>query len=103
MGKVTTNFDVSPIMRPAARVLLIDERDRTLLFRFSTGEKEPAEFWITPGGGLHPGETFQQAAHGVLFISQHTVVRHVSNILSKTGSSNRAEAGAYAHRRGLML
>jgi DNA-binding CsgD family transcriptional regulator len=36
-----------------------------------------------------------------LFISTNTVDRHVSNILTKTGAANRAEAAAYAARRGL--
>ena len=36
-----------------------------------------------------------------LFISPHTVVRHVSNILAKTSSANRAEAASYATRQGL--
>ena len=36
-----------------------------------------------------------------LFISENTVIRHVSNIFSKTGSSNRAEATAYAVRQGV--
>jgi class 3 adenylate cyclase/DNA-binding CsgD family transcriptional regulator/pimeloyl-ACP methyl ester carboxylesterase len=38
-----------------------------------------------------------------LTISTNTVDRHVSNILSKTGAANRAEAAAYAARRGLTL
>lgn len=38
----------------------------------------------------------------MLVISQHTVVRHVSNIFSKTGSTNRTEAAAYANRQGLL-
>ena len=37
-----------------------------------------------------------------LFISSHTVVRHVSNIFAKTACSNRAEAVAYAGRQGLV-
>ena len=37
-----------------------------------------------------------------LFISTHTVVRHVSNIMSKTGSSNRTEAGLFAERNDLL-
>jgi DNA-binding NarL/FixJ family response regulator len=37
----------------------------------------------------------------VLFISPNTVLRHVSNIFTKTGVANRAEAAAYATRHGL--
>ena len=37
-----------------------------------------------------------------LFISPSTVVHHVSNILSKTGAANRAEAAMYAARHGLV-
>jgi DNA-binding NarL/FixJ family response regulator len=36
-----------------------------------------------------------------LVISLNTVQRHVSNILAKTGLSNRAEAASYATRNGL--
>ena len=37
-----------------------------------------------------------------LVISVNTVERHVSNILSKTRTANRAEAVAYAVRHGLV-
>jgi DNA-binding NarL/FixJ family response regulator len=37
-----------------------------------------------------------------LFISLNTVVRHVSNILTKTGLNNRTEAASYAHLRDLI-
>ena len=36
-----------------------------------------------------------------LFISPNTVLRHISNIFTKTGVANRAEAAAYATRQGL--
>lgn len=36
-----------------------------------------------------------------LFISRHTVVRHMANIFSKTGVSNRSEATAFAVRNGI--
>ena len=36
-----------------------------------------------------------------LFLSTRTVTTHVSNILNKTNAANRAEAAAYASRRGL--
>ena len=37
-----------------------------------------------------------------LFISEKTVARHVSNIFTKLGLSSRAEATAYAYKRGLV-
>ena len=36
-----------------------------------------------------------------LGVSVHTVERHVANIFVKIGVRNRAEATAWAHRRGL--
>ena len=36
-----------------------------------------------------------------LFISPNTVLHHVSNIFTKTGAANRAEAAVYATRHGL--
>jgi len=45
--------------RPVARVLLVDSRDRVLLFR---SELAYGTFWLTPGGGLEPGETYEEAA-----------------------------------------
>ena len=38
-----------------------------------------------------------------LVISLNTVVRHVSNILAKTGSANRTEAARYASQHGLAV
>ena len=38
-----------------------------------------------------------------LFIALNTVERHVSNILSKTGSANRTEAASYANQHGLAF
>ena len=46
-----------PIPRPTARVVLIDSRDRLLLFKWL-----PSNVWITPGGGVEPGETYEEAA-----------------------------------------
>ena len=37
-----------------------------------------------------------------LFISVKTVGHHVSNILNKTGTANRAEAASYANQHGLV-
>jgi DNA-binding NarL/FixJ family response regulator len=34
-------------------------------------------------------------------LGENTVIRHVSNIFSKTGVSNRAEAATYAAQQGI--
>jgi DNA-binding CsgD family transcriptional regulator/pimeloyl-ACP methyl ester carboxylesterase len=49
---------------------------------------------------LAAGKSNQQVADE-LVISLSTVLHHVTNILTKTGCSNRTEAAAYAHRHGL--
>jgi DNA-binding CsgD family transcriptional regulator len=47
------------------------------------------------------GKTNREIAEE-LFISLNTVGHHVSNILSKTGTTNRAGVATYAARRGLL-
>ena len=46
--------------RPAARILLVDDDGRILLFRFTPEDRAP--FWCTPGGAVDPGESYEQAA-----------------------------------------
>jgi len=46
--------------RPAARLLVLDPQGRLLLFRFTPDDRPP--FWVTPGGAVDRGETFEQAA-----------------------------------------
>ncbi len=52
----------SPIIRPAARVILIDAAERILLIQRRAKNPDVAFVWLTPGGGLEPGETPEQAA-----------------------------------------
>ncbi len=52
----------APEDRHAARVVLLDPRRRILLLRCRSGDDDGTHFWITPGGGLHDGETHEQAA-----------------------------------------
>lgn len=52
-----------PIDRPTSRVILLDERQRTLLFTVEEPDDETGKrFWFPPGGGLEPGETHEDAA-----------------------------------------
>jgi 8-oxo-dGTP pyrophosphatase MutT (NUDIX family) len=50
--------DPAPVTRRAARVLLLDDDDRLLLFHgFDPGDPSRPPFWFTVGGGLDPGES----------------------------------------------
>lgn len=89
--------------RPAARLLVTDPEGRMLLFRFSPDDRLP--FWVTPGGAVDPGETFEEAARREL--REETgldmepgplvAVRHVS-FLSLEGIEVDAEERFYAVR-----
>lgn len=50
--------------RPVARVVLIDARDRVLLF---DTRLTYTHVWMTPGGGVKPGESFEGAARRELW------------------------------------
>ncbi|WP_271215270.1 NUDIX hydrolase [Streptosporangium carneum] len=50
------------IVRPSARILLVDDRDRILLYRGLGLMKDPGYAWFTPGGGVDDGEELNQAA-----------------------------------------
>jgi DNA-binding NarL/FixJ family response regulator len=50
---------------------------------------------------LAEGHTNRQVAAG-LFISEKTASLHVSHILAKLGVASRVQAGALAHRLGLV-
>ncbi len=50
--------------RPAAQLIVLDPADRVLLFRFAfeRGALAGQNYWAAPGGGVDPGETFEEAA-----------------------------------------
>src|SRR3954452_4639210 len=49
--------------REAARVLLLDGRDRLMLFRGLDPQRpEDGTWWFTPGGGREPGESTEDCA-----------------------------------------
>lgn len=54
------------IPRPAARILLVDNVGRVLLFRFTPEDGRPP-FWCTPGGAVDAGESYADAARRELY------------------------------------
>jgi 8-oxo-dGTP pyrophosphatase MutT (NUDIX family) len=60
----TTDYDE----RSAARVLLLDARDRVLLLHgYDPGDLARGSWWFTPGGGLEPDEDPAAGAARELF------------------------------------
>lgn len=55
-------MEKEPIIRPTARVLLLDDLDRVLLFRGQDPTDSNVRFWFPPGGGIESGETPEEAA-----------------------------------------
>jgi 8-oxo-dGTP pyrophosphatase MutT (NUDIX family) len=53
---------VTVLDRRAARVILVDRADRTLLLRGGDPARPHLHWWFTPGGGLDDGETPAQGA-----------------------------------------
>ncbi len=57
-----------PIVRPSARLLLLDPSDRALLFNANTLDEETGlTVWFTPGGGVEPGESEEETARRELW------------------------------------
>lgn len=54
-------------IRPSARVILIDPRERLLLLQCESPDEPGRLFWITPGGGVEPDESAKQAARRELW------------------------------------
>jgi 8-oxo-dGTP pyrophosphatase MutT (NUDIX family) len=55
--------------RPSSRLLVLDQQNKVLLFRFvfKDGALAGKDFWATPGGEVNTGETFEEAAKRELF------------------------------------
>jgi ADP-ribose pyrophosphatase YjhB (NUDIX family) len=58
----------NPPVRRAARAIIVDARERVLLFRADLPDRQP--WWFAPGGALATGETYEAA--GVREVMEET-------------------------------
>jgi 8-oxo-dGTP diphosphatase len=64
--------------RLSARLLILNDAGRLLLFRFvhKTGPLAGQDFWATPGGGVEDGESLEETA--VRELEEETGLRRTS-------------------------
>ncbi len=62
--------------RPSARLLVLNDKDEILLFRFvhKRGPLAGQNYWATPGGAVEVGETFEQA--GLRELEEETGIKY---------------------------
>jgi 8-oxo-dGTP pyrophosphatase MutT (NUDIX family) len=69
------------VVRPTSRLLVLDEQERLLLMRTKAPDTSGASRWITPGGGVDPGEDHAQAAVRELLEETGQVVTDVGAVV----------------------
>jgi 8-oxo-dGTP pyrophosphatase MutT (NUDIX family) len=108
-----TNPHAYPMQeRPSSRLLVLDARNRVLLFRFDDkrGPLAGKLFWATPGGGLERGESFEEAARRELFEETGLQVedvgpqvgRRIASFQLTTGEMVSADERFFAIRLGTL-
>jgi len=68
-------------VRPTSRLLVLDEDDRLLLMKTVAPDTSRLARWITPGGGVDPGETHVEAAVRELHEETGQVVTEVGDVV----------------------
>lgn len=69
------------VVRPTSRLLVLDDADRLLLMKTVAPDTSRFARWITPGGGVDPGETHVEAAVRELHEETGQVVTEVGDVV----------------------
>ena len=95
---ISTELGMRPLMEKATSLREKIESQPTKSPAYPQGltEREVEVLRLVAAGRSNP-EIAEE-----LFISPRTVTTHVSNILNKTNSANRAEASTFASQHGLL-
>ncbi|MDA1278870.1 MAG: LuxR C-terminal-related transcriptional regulator [Chloroflexi bacterium] len=88
VGLAAVNIRLSNLLNQIGGMRTVDEPNSTRPDGLTDRELEVLEL-------LSAGKSNREISDE-LFISQNTVKRHLANVFSKTGSSNRAQAAVYA-------
>jgi 8-oxo-dGTP diphosphatase len=93
-------------VRPTARLLVTDPAGRVLLFRVEHrgGALDGVVYWATPGGGVEPGESAEQAAlrelreeTGIVAAGAGTLVARRSQVFTVESGESVCDDESYFH------
>ena len=70
-----------PGLRRTSRIILLDPEGRVFLMDTNSPSSDGAHRWITPGGGVDPGETHVEAAIRELHEETGQVVTEVGDVV----------------------
>jgi 8-oxo-dGTP pyrophosphatase MutT (NUDIX family) len=95
---------MTPQARRAARVFLVDEDGRVLMFRGrDPARPEAGSWWLTPGGGIEAGETIEDCARRELFEETGLVVDEVGAPVYERRTTFSFEGVEYAQQEWFFL